>query len=241
MSGFRPQPWRCTVRPRTGTESLVREIDCNVGLGRFSLSGNRVTWHERVNSNWDIYVHDLASSVLTRVTTDPADQADPSIHGDLLVWSDRRHGAVWWDLYAYDFRTGTERRITQNTTLGRSPIVSSDKIVWGDIRGGFFRLYQYTLQGQPQELPVAAPLLENDLAASESGRYVAWVNRNDAGSAFFDDVFVHDFLTATTSRVTTHPARQFQPAITDEYIAWEDWRGGQPRVYILRLSKIPPP
>jgi beta propeller repeat protein len=220
----------------TGIEAVFDSADRNNGLGHFSMSGNRVAWHDRRNNNWDVYLYDFSTHAETRLTSDPADQGDPSIFGDLVVWWDKRQGNFWGDVYLYDLAGRTERRVTATSTLGRSPIVTGDRIVWGDVRGGSFTLYAEDLLGPPQERLIPTSLLENDIAAS--GSYVAWVNRNDANPVFFDDVFLYDFTSATELRVTHNPARQWHPALSGDYLVWEDSRNGNADIFITRVSKL---
>ncbi|MCA1790000.1 MAG: hypothetical protein LC667_09115, partial [Thioalkalivibrio sp.] len=227
-----PAPWEVYVYDvPSGVATLFHTIDCNVGLSGFSMSGDRVVWHERRDENWDVYTYDFVTETEARVTTDDAEQGGPSIYGDTIVWSDRRHGKPWGDLYTYDLRTGVEQRITDATTLGRGPIVTADKIVWGDTRGGYFALYEYGLErGIDAQVP-STPLLECSLAASQSGRYAAWADRGDGNYGGCDDVFLYDFHASSVLQLTSDPETQWYPALTDDYVVWEDHRDGQGRVY----------
>lgn len=225
-----PNPWRFFVyHIPSGTETLFHEVPCTVGLGRLSMSGDRVAWHEKRDDNWDIFVHDFGTGREIRVTTHPAPQADPSIHGNLVAWWDKRHDRPWADGYTWDLETGVEGRITGASTLARGPVVSAQRIVWGDISPGFIALFEYTRTDPPRVRQVPAPAVDNHLRASPSGRYVAWTNRN---------VHLYDFDRSVALVLSTHPAPQWYPALTEEYLVWEDHRDGYPRVYLSRLSKL---
>jgi beta propeller repeat protein len=225
----------------TRTETKFSTISRDIGLGRFSMSGNRVVWHTRRNDNWDVFLYDFVTRTETRITTHPAEQATPSIHGDLIAWEDRRNGGTRWDIYTYDLTTETERRITAAPTSGRAPVVSADRIVWGDTRGPFptylgFSLYEYDLTRVPQERRIPTTPMENDLASF--GPYIAWVNRNDQNPVFYDDVFLYNFASATELRLTRLPAKQWRPAVSAEYVVWEDHRNGNPDIYVARLADL---
>lgn len=203
------------------------------------MSGNRVAWHERRNGVWDIYVYDFATGSETRVTSNDADQAGPSIYGDTIAWWDLRHGGPWGDLYTYDLRTGVERRITEGSTLARGPIVTADRIVWGDTRGGYFTPYAYELRDGLENPVAATSLVSCTMAASPSGRYAAWADRDESNHVDCDDLWLYDFLTGSLLRLTNDAAVQWFPALTDEFVAWEDHRDGRTRVYVARLSSLP--
>ncbi|AKB74938.1 cell surface protein [Methanosarcina lacustris Z-7289] len=80
----------------------------------------------------------------TRITTDEADQQNPAIYGDRIVWQDDRNGGngySWkptgnWDIYMYDASTSTETRITTSESCQINPVIYGDKIVWQDNRNG---------------------------------------------------------------------------------------------------------
>jgi beta propeller repeat protein len=214
---------------KTGRESQFSTISRDVGLGRFSLSGSRVAWHTRRNNNWDVYVFDFTTSQETRVTTDPADQADPVIVGDRVVWGDRRQNGTWWDVYAYDLTTKTETRITQGTTMGRGPALSADRILWGDIRGGFFSLYEYNFARSDHERLLNAGPVENGIVTA--GPFVAW---HDASK----DIYAFDIDHGKQVQVTRLPSVQWLPAISRDFVVWEDYRNGNADIYIARLADV---
>lgn len=220
------------------TESVFSTIDRNTGLGAFSMWGDRVVWHTRRNGNWDIYMYDFAIHQERRITTDPADQADPSIYGNRIAWADRRHSTNgWWDAYVYDITTGQETRITENTTLGRSPILGANSMVWGDVRGnGPFSLFEYRFNVVPHERWLFATPLENFI--DMSGDKVTWTSRS--ANETYDDIYVYNVSTGQEVRVTSSAARQWFPTISGQYLVWEDLRNGNADLYGLELSSIFP-
>ncbi|UCE36901.1 MAG: hypothetical protein JSW00_15555 [Thermoplasmata archaeon] len=147
-----------------------------VDQGKCAIHGNRVVWTEEVNSggiiNWDIFLYDLSidsdgdkvpnyledvrpdpDPARIRITTNTANQLNPEIHGDIIVWEDRRHGN--FDVYMYDLAEDTdtngkpnyledvrpdpdlaEIRITDDPADQEKPAVYGSKIVWIDKRNG---------------------------------------------------------------------------------------------------------
>ena len=223
----------------TGIETLFRRVSRSQGLGRFSVSGHRVVWHERRENdgNWDVYLYDMETRTVKRLTTDPAEQADPSIEGDLVAWADRRHGGIWWDAYLLDLRTGKERRLTQATTLARGPVVSGTAVVWGDLRGGNFSLFVHDVVAESEQ---RLPTSDMENALDVSWPWIAWVNRNDDVPAFYDDVLVYNLQTGRETRLTSSPARQWLPALAGDFIVWEDFRNGDDNadVYFQDLARV---
>ncbi|MEK6948654.1 MAG: cell surface protein, partial [Nanoarchaeota archaeon] len=82
--------------------------------------------------NWDIYLYNLATGTEQQITTSTADQAEPAIYGDRIVWQDYRNGN--WDIYLYNLATGTEQQLTTNIADQLSPAIMGNRIVWRDDR-----------------------------------------------------------------------------------------------------------
>ena len=91
----------------------------------------------------------------TQITTDTANQLNPAIYGDLIVWEDYRNGN--WDIYMYDLSTGTETQITTDPSYQGVPAIYGDLIVWYDYRNLNLDIYL-------GEIPFAPPPSEQVLA-----------------------------------------------------------------------------
>jgi TolB protein len=108
-----------------------RQVSARVGVNgapSFSPDGKRLALTLSGNTgNLDIYVLDLASLALTRVTEDPAIDTEPSWSPDgqtLFFTSDRGGGP---QIYAAEPRAGARaRRITFGATYAARPRVSPD-------------------------------------------------------------------------------------------------------------------
>lgn len=49
---------------------------------------NLIVWEDFRNGNWDIYGYNLTTHQEFQVTTDPADQINPAVSGDLVAWQE---------------------------------------------------------------------------------------------------------------------------------------------------------
>ena len=51
-----------------------------------------MAWEDWRNSSSDIYGYILIDTEEFAICTDPADQLEPAISGDIVVWTDERNG-----------------------------------------------------------------------------------------------------------------------------------------------------
>ncbi len=103
-----------------------------------AVHGDRIVWQDLRNTNWDIYMLQISTGEVTRLTTNVHNQRHPDIHGDLVVWQDDRN--TNWDIYALDLRTGIEQRLTTNIADEVTPSVYGRRVAWDSntIPGGSY-------------------------------------------------------------------------------------------------------
>jgi len=110
------------------------------------ISNDRLVWMDTRDGTWNadetytnsnIYSHTISTGVTERLTSDPSWQEQPSIDGDLVAWTDLRHGgrdAGFWyqeaEIYLKVIGTGQERRVTSLPGNDFSPVVKGNNIVW---------------------------------------------------------------------------------------------------------------
>jgi TolB protein len=115
-------------RIRTGERRQVSARVGHNGAPTFSPDGKRLALALGGSSgNYDIYVLDLASQVLTRITDDPAIDTEPawSADGQTLYFNSDRGGAP--QIYAAAARAGAQAsRISFGTPYAARPRVSPD-------------------------------------------------------------------------------------------------------------------
>jgi beta propeller repeat protein len=79
-------------------------------------------------------MNDLSSHLETRITTNSANQVDPVIYGERIVWTDNRY--VHSDIFMMDLATNTETRLTTSSGEQFNPQIYDDRVVWIDNRHG---------------------------------------------------------------------------------------------------------
>ncbi len=147
--------------------------NCCVGDYGPNIYGTRIVYEDWRNGNADIYMYDLGPDGIygtaddsgeVQITTDTADQGNPAIHGNKIVWFDWRNGNG--DIYMYDlgldglFGTADdsgEVQITTDTAGQGNPAVYLDKIVWSDWRndpGDWSNLDIYMATIVEQQMPI---------------------------------------------------------------------------------------
>ena len=176
-----------------GKESNL--TDDNNAQGKPSIYGNFVVWNENVitngSSNWEIFLYDLSidsdsdtipnymdsdtnspDPAKIRITNNTADQLEPEIYEDKIVWEDERHGN--FDIYMYDLTEDSdsdgipnyidldddddgildvndpdpdsaEIRITDNPAHQEKPAIYRNNIVWVDKRFGNQDIFIYDI------------------------------------------------------------------------------------------------
>ncbi|MCK9307856.1 MAG: DUF4352 domain-containing protein [Methanoculleus sp.] len=84
-----------------------------------------------------------AAALEFQITDDPADQANPAIYRDRIVWQDNRSG--YWDIYLHNLTTNSTMQITNGTWDQMHPAIFEDRIVWQDNRADFWNIFLYDL------------------------------------------------------------------------------------------------
>ena len=161
---------------------------------------------------------DLSTNTEKQITTNTADQFDPSISGNRIVYYDGRNGNS--NIYMYDISINAEKQITTN--------------------GGFFLRSQVTeLSGRMIEtatLSIYMYEISTNTEKRDSNQYsksrvrfydgtrIVWVDyRNGYDNG---DIYMYDLSTNTEKGITTNTADQYDPSISGNRIVWTDCRNG---------------
>ena len=73
------------------------------------------------------------------ICTQRADQYDPAISGNIVVWTDNRYGTL--DIYGYNLATTTEFAICAIDGDQTTPSIHGDIVIWKDNRNGNYDIY----------------------------------------------------------------------------------------------------
>ena len=152
-----------------------RPADFGVTLAEFdqqrpAVWGNTVVWADNYFGDMDIYAADLSATldagtsdpnnpVEFAITTSEAEQTNPDIDRNIVVWQDNRNGD--WDIYGYNLTTRREFQITNNPYDQTNPAVSGNTVVWEDSRDGNWQIYAVVLDGP--EVARCTSKLEGDI------------------------------------------------------------------------------
>jgi len=168
----------------------------------------------------------------TQVTNAAADQFDPAISGNFVVYTD--FSGVDADVWYTDLLTGLPHAVS--TAPGEQQLtgVSGDKILFTDWNSMDVLVYDVAT-GTTTNLSNAAG--SNSLDPAIGGDLVAWTD-DRGGNA---EIYARDLSTGEERRITNDPLVDQSPAVGDGIIVWErcdgyacdifvhDWAAGTTR------------
>ena len=214
---------------------------------RPDIDGDMIVWEddrndEQKNGNKDIYfatIDDIRNtkdghSFGEQITDNPASQEKPSISGDHIVWQDNRNGN--WDIYLYKRSTGKEELLT-GTGNQWMPEISGNYVAWYDGSSGRTNIVLYDIAaGRVKDVidcdaRTTIPGASTEFKPALSEKYVAWVEDVDARIRYYDIA-----AGKTIGPVSTSTAVQCWPSLSGSLIAWEDYRNGNPDIYMTDLA-----
>ncbi len=151
-----------------------------------------------------------------QLTTNTASQFDPSISGNVVVYTDLRAGNT--DIYYFDLATNTEHQVTNTSAIEQLNDVSGNTIVYTrfDAGTGQADVRAYTIDGA--DMAVAADAAFDEQNPAIGGTVVAWTD-NRSGTF---DIWAKDLASGTTKQITNTPAaNENTPAVNAGRIAYE--------------------
>jgi Tol biopolymer transport system component/tRNA A-37 threonylcarbamoyl transferase component Bud32 len=178
------QPFDASALKITGEAvPLAEKIGTdNVGLARFSVSGNGVLAYRTGETGGRLLWRDRSGKVLDTLG-DPGDYANPTLSpsGDRLAFNltDPRSGKG--DIWIRDLARGVNSRFTLGAGNNVRPVWSPDAsaIVFASDRGGAFDLYEKSAKGAGEEkLLLHSDDPKSPASWTKDGKYVAYSSRN---------------------------------------------------------------
>ncbi len=194
------------------------------------VSGNWVVWQDNKDGNWDIYAKNIStrdpatSEPAIRVTSHERDQINPIIVGNTIVWEDYRNGLG--EIYKYDLTTNTETRVTIDAEGQTIPALSDTTLVWTDERDGQKNIYRNHLTRGNLRVSYGDGNYTQGAIFGTTLVYVDYeAGTNDPNLSF------QELISGVGGRLTTHPAKQEEPAVGDGIVVWQDDRDGVYQIY----------
>ncbi|MDH3999037.1 MAG: hypothetical protein OET90_09400, partial [Desulfuromonadales bacterium] len=197
------------------------------------ISGDWVVWQDNRNGNWDIFAKNLVSGEITPITNHERDQINPALDGASLVWEDYRHGPA--EIYSYNLLSGEETRLTLDLESQHLPAVSGAITVWTDQRDGQQEIYR-AAEGNDQRLTFGSGDRTQAAINQSLLVYTDFAAGHDDPNLSFIDL-----AGGSGGVLSSHPARQENPAIGQNLVVWQDNRDGHWQIYLAALEVRPLP
>ncbi len=150
------------------------------------------------------------------LTTNTADQWEPAIAGDLIVFTDRRSGSDE-DIWYYDLSTDAQGMVAGGPTSQRQPDVSGRTVVYTDFgpSTGGGDIYAVTLGGAPTLVAGEPASAQTDPAIS--GNLIVWEDRRDGNL----EIYARDLGGGPAIRLTeTADAEELDPAVSGSRVVY---------------------
>jgi PGF-pre-PGF domain-containing protein len=151
----------------------------------------------------------------------PGSQENPAIDGNMVVWEDGRNGNK--DIYFSATPGSTGDRITDDPDSQERPSIWGDYIAWQDNRSGNWDIYLYqrstgtTTQLTDNPADQWLPVIH--------GNYIVWYDNRQEST----DIVLYDIAAGSEKDlIDCNPVlgvgevTKFKPALSDEYVAWEE-------------------
>lgn len=139
----------------------------------------------------------------TRLSTNSAEQWNPSIWGNYVVWQDARNGGS--DVYLTDMKSKVQTRVTKGVDA-ENPMVSGTKIVWSDNRNKNWDIYMYDIS--TKKITRITTNKADQTNPASYGNQIVWEDIRNGGH----DIYLLDLSTKKETRITKDGS-SFDPAI----------------------------
>jgi beta propeller repeat protein len=212
-----------------------------------AIYGDVVVWADERHGKSDIYGYNLSRKEEFPIAAHKDYyQRSPALYGNIVVWQDNRSG---WCIYGYNLLTDEEFPVVVNSSQQLDPAVYGDIVIWYDNRNGNDDVFAYNLSTQ-EEFQITANSSEQWFVAIHEN-IVVWADKR-SGSY---DIYGYDLSTTPPPPTTLPPSAplpvsylsnqfpivtnteyQRSPALHEDIVIWEDWRGGNYDIYGYNLT-----
>ena len=166
----------------TGRRESLGEFDGQVLAPRFSNDGNKIAFSIIRGGNTDVYVMDLRSRQITRLTSDPGIDTSPSFSpdGSQIVFTSDRSGSA--RLYTMRADGSGQRAISRGGGSYTAPAWSprGDMIAFTKQSGGRFHIGVMKSDGTGERI-LSSSYSEEGPSWAPNGRYIAFARQTPGG------------------------------------------------------------
>jgi beta propeller repeat protein len=154
----------------------------------------------------------VLSTTETRLTANSADQYDPAISGDHVVYLDLR--GYDSDIWCYDLSTGQEFPVTTARGDQQLPDISGDRIVYADYTSFDVWLYDI-VAGTTTNLTAGSDAPALDPAIGQD--IVAWIDMRDGNQ----EIYAESLTTGEVRRLSNDPAPDTMVRVDSGFVVWQ--------------------
>lgn len=219
-----------TLTARAGDKELTREIE---------IAPPPVLVFEMLrNGVRDIYRVDLDGENLIRLTGANADNREPTVAGDKVVYVTYRHGNG--ELYSVPLAGGAETRLTQTAPHESEPALSRDgkRLAFTSTASGVPKLWVASGDATGMSRAAAgfgfAGSIEAGPSWAPNGDRLVFVSTTK-GTA---DLFIYNAANGSVTSLLESPAPEVEPAWSKDgkWVAFASARDGQTDIYRIHIS-----
>lgn len=200
-----------------------------------SIDGNRqvyTAWHEK---NWDIFLQDIPSGEITRITDEPHTQVYPDIWDKYIVWQDKRDNPDFesFSIYLYNIETQSAQRISPATEASHEePIIADGKVVWSSLGLNGKDIYLHDISsGDTEKITTAGYSIAG---MKFDGHIVAWLDLMTGTN----DLYVYNTDTRQKTRITSGKDVSLVIAVNGGRVAWSEKIGENRQIQLFDSSNM---
>jgi|GEM_PF-2331702 len=197
----------------------------------------RMVWDED-DDQWedvgDIWGYKISTGENFPICTDDAEQGNPFVYGDTVVWVDHRNTSDpidgrWdqCDLYSYDLTTAEESKVTTQAGGQHAPVLYEDQLVWRDRGNPSDEIWHMDLTtGEAEAIGTLTGQWDELTSPNVWGDWIVWEERDWNVWPYHYRVMAYNLKTkATTDIVPDHVAKSSpSPDVWEGLVVWRDGR-----------------
>lgn len=209
------------------------------------ISQRYVAWERRgANGTQDVMAYDMERGEIIAVATGPTSDRQPAVDHGRVVYARSQFdddGELTTDIVLFDLATRQARRLSPNSGWFQGhPDISGDVVVWVDGSDETSDIVYRDLSSG--EYGSVTGGRGNATLPSISRKLIVWTDarngeREKQGLEENRDIFGFDLEYGDEFPITTAPGLQDNPEVSGDYVVWDDWSGGSPRVFVAEVRR----